>query len=345
MANKDESIDFVVVGGDTTTGMYTTKQACIAATQEALDPLLSCTKPVFVLMGNHDDNSYHTLAGSNPEPHLSKDRLISDYDWSVNIINRYSNNNGHTVVQDTERENTKYFYYDLADKKTRVICLDSVDYQAKYDENGNITETAVVNASATREDTKYASACSYKDYSADQVRWLAEDAMQAPDDWDYIFLSHMGIDADTNTGSVTMPYGQEVRKVISAYNNGSTYTASFTDIWGNPVEVSADFAGAAGKVLSHQFGHIHVEATVYSEDIDLYQFCTSSANVAQTSVQTAEAIAATAIINKKHDWRAYTRALGTDTEACFNVMSVSDKRIYRFTVGEGANEKVVYPSK
>ncbi len=345
MANKDDSIDFVVVGGDTTTGMYTTKEACIAATQKALDPLLDCTKPVFVLMGNHDDNSYHTLSSSNPEHYLYKDRLISDYDWSVNIIDRYSNNNGHTVVQDNERDNTKYFYYDLADKKTRVICLDSVDYQAKYDENGNITETAVVNESATREDAKYASACSYKDYSARQVRWLAEDAMQAPDDWDYIFLSHMGIDADTNSGSVTMPYGKEVRKVIAAYNSGETYTASFTDIWGEAVEVNADFAGASGKVLSHQFGHIHVETTVYSEDIDLYQFCTSSSNVGQTKIQTAEAIASSSIINKKHDWRAYTRALGTDTEACFSVMSVSDKRIYRWTVGEGANEKLVYPSK
>ncbi len=347
MANKDDSIDFVVVGGDTTTGMYTTKAAAIADTQEALDPLLGCTKPVFVLIGNHDDNSYHALSSSNTSGALSTELLITDYDWQNSIIDRYVNNNGHTVVQDDpeKRENSKYYYYDLADKKTRIICLDSIDYEAKYDENGNVTELAVTNASASKEYNKYATALTYKDYSADQLRWLAEDAMQAPDDWDYIFLSHMGIDSDTNTGSVTMPYGLEVRKVISAYNSGSTYTASFTDIWGNAVEVNSDFAGAAGKVLSHQFGHIHVEATLYSEDIDLYQFCTSSANVGQTKVQTAEAIASSSIINKKHDWRAYTRALDTDTEACFSVMSVSDKRIYRFTVGEGANEKVVYPGK
>ncbi|MBQ9769689.1 MAG: metallophosphoesterase, partial [Clostridia bacterium] len=70
MANENDDIDFIVIGGDTTTGMSDSKEACVTATQTALDPFLASTKPVFVLMGNHDDNSYHLLSGSNTNDEL-----------------------------------------------------------------------------------------------------------------------------------------------------------------------------------------------------------------------------------------------------------------------------------
>ena len=87
MANENDDIDFVVVGGDTTTGMYGSKEQCVTWTQAALDPLLECEKPVFVLMGNHDDNSYHVYAGDNL---LKPERVITDLDWQNNIIDRYT---------------------------------------------------------------------------------------------------------------------------------------------------------------------------------------------------------------------------------------------------------------
>ena len=42
------------------------------------------------------------------------------------------------VTQDDpeKRANSKYYYYDLENKKTRIIALDAIDYEAKYDENG-----------------------------------------------------------------------------------------------------------------------------------------------------------------------------------------------------------------
>jgi predicted MPP superfamily phosphohydrolase len=124
LANADDSIDFVVVGGDVTTGMYATKEKAIAATNAALAPLKSCTKPVLVITGNHDDNSYHVYSGDKV---YIPERILSDMDWTTQVL---SVNCPETIVHDKNYENSKYYYYDLPTKKTRVICLNAIDYRA-----------------------------------------------------------------------------------------------------------------------------------------------------------------------------------------------------------------------
>ena len=124
-------------------------------------------------------------------------------------------------------------------------------------------------------------------YSADQMRWLAEDALNT--DKNVIFVSHMGIDKETNCYNTNIRFGAELRSIISAYQKGESYTATLKDYWGNSVPVSADFS-SHGRILSYQFGHMHIEASLYSEDIDLWQISTSSANVDQANVQTEEAL-------------------------------------------------------
>jgi len=354
MANENDDIDFVVVGGDSTTGMYGSKADCVKWTQAGLDPLLKCTKPVFVLMGNHDDNSYHVYSGDNL---LKPERVITDLDWQNNIIDRYTNRNGITVVQDdpAKRENSKYYYYDIPGKNTRVIALDALDYEAKYDENGNVITTdtngdgcfdgmPVKNATGATGGAKYYNGCSYWGYSADQIRWLAEDALgDLPADYDVIFVSHMGIDKTTNAYGSKIWFGENIREIIKTFNEGGSYTASLTDIWGNPVSVNADFSAKSGDLLSWQFGHQHVELSLYESDVDLWQICTPSASVAQSGTQTYDKLATSSINRKDLPWRVYTRKLGDKTEACFNAMSVSSDRVYRFAVGQGNNEKLVYP--
>ncbi len=351
MANENDNIDFVVVGGDTTTGMFDSKEEAVESTQTALNPLLNCEKPVFVLMGNHDDNSYHLKADSD----IREERIISDLDWQNNIINPFLYDKGIEVVQDSERENSKYFYYDLEGKKTRVIALDAIDYEAKYDEDGNILGDTdgdgfidglpVKNIDGATDAAKHYAGTSYWGYSADQIRWLAEDALgDLPADYDVIFVSHMGMDMTTNTYNTKVWFGEEVRDIIKAFNAGETYTADLIGVWGDEVSVNADFAGKNGDILSWQFGHQHIELTLYEADVDLFQFCTPSANVGQTGTQTYEALASGSVNRKDLPWRVYTRELDASTEACFNAMSVSSERIYRFTVGQGNNEKLVYPN-
>lgn len=357
MANENDDIDFVVIGGDTTTGMYSSKETAIKWTQAALDPFLECQKPVFVLMGNHDDNSYHLLDGSNKDKELYEERIITDLDWQNYIINRYTNKGNIKVVQDdpAKRANSKYFYYDLEGKKTRVICLDALDYEAKYDENGFVLGDLdgdglldgmpVKDKNGANDNAKYYHGCNYWGYSADQIRWLAEDALgNLPADYDVIFLSHMGMDEVTNSYWTKVWFGKNVREIIKAFNAGGTYTISLTDNWGNAVSVNADFSDVNGEIIVWQFGHQHIEMSLYESDVALWQISTSTPNVSNVSQKTLEQLASSSVNYKNLPWRVYTRKLGDKTEANFNAMSVSSERIYRFTVGEGANEKLIFPN-
>lgn len=319
-ANENDNIDFVVIGGDITTGMFTTKQACIDAMHTVLKPFENCEKPVFVLMGNHDDNSYALDINGTFDLSL----VLSDKDWNSQIIDKYVNNN-ITVVQDKDYNDSKYYYYDLESKKTRIIALDALDYRATYDENGTVTNLPLQNANAATDYLKYYCGRTYWGYSEKQIKWLAETALGTlPEGYDVVFLSHMGIDDPTNAFGSKVHYGTELRKVIEAFNNGKTYG-------------SVRFNTKSGKIISYQFGHQHIELSNYESDLNLWQVCTSTASVVQRLTDSN-------VNDHSLPWRYFERSNNTATEAAFNVMSVSRKRIYRFAVGQGMTEKLIYPN-
>lgn len=324
IANTTDCIDFIVIGGDATSGMYSTKADALKYTAEILSPLKDCKKPVFVLTGNHDDNSYLSF---HMEGFL-EDQIVSDKDWSDNIIKVFCPEN---VVKDSKHKDSKYYYYDLEGKKTRVICLDAIDYRAKYDKNGVIKELPVKDASKTDEEEKYWSGCSYWGYSEGQIRWLVNEAMTAPDDWDYVFMSHMGIDVQTQTNYYEPHYGTVLRNVISAFQNRKNFSYE---------GMSANYTDVTGKVLSYNFGHTHRELTRYSKDIDLWQINTATAQVG-TGV---EVVGPPKVTNdsKGNDWVSYDRKYGTDNEACFDIISVTDTVIFKYAFGAGTDEILKY---
>ena len=219
-----------------------------------------------------------------------------------------------------------------------MICLDAIDYRAPFDENGNITEMVPADFEnntyfgTSTTSRQYKSGASYWDYSAEQLRWLTEQAL-TKEDYNYVFVSHMGIDSETNSGGETTNagYRDKLRNVIEAYQNKTTYADG---------DHTADFTGFSGRILSYNFGHIHVELTHYSADIDLWQISTSSATIPGT--QSLTELASSSINNRSLDWNPYYRALGTDSEACFDVVSVTPDAIYKFTVGLGNDEKLPY---
>ncbi len=318
LANTIDSIDFICIGGDTTTGMYETKTDALKYTTEILEPLKKSKKPVFVLMGNHDDNSYHRFTYDVYYP----DRIISDKDWNDNILKAFCPSE---VKHDSKYSNSKYFYYDLKGKKTRIICLDAVDYRAKFDSKGNITELPVKDASATTHVSKYWSGCSWWGYSDDQLNWLITEAMTAGNDWNYVFLSHMGIDSQTNSYNYSVIGGSSLRKIISAYQNKSSCRIGTAKV---------DFSKTKGQILAYQFGHQHIELTLKSNDIDLWQICTATAGAGQTA---STPISDTSITDKTLGWKLADRVLGTESESCIDVMSADRTKIYKWNIGGGSS--------
>ena len=81
--NNTDEIDFVAIGGDTIQGTQN-KTTSLGYFKKAFTPFLSCNKPVVIVPGNHDDNSYayntKTFDGS---------WLITDKDWNDKIIDIY----------------------------------------------------------------------------------------------------------------------------------------------------------------------------------------------------------------------------------------------------------------
>ncbi len=310
--NRTDAIDFVAIGGDTIQGTQK-KSTSLGYFKKAFTPFLDCNKPVVIVPGNHDDNSYaydtKTFNGS---------QVITDKEWNDNIIQMYVNRetaNGDVidvaVSQDEAVENSKYFYLDLEDKKTRIICLDSIDYEQTYDENGQLTvdENGNVGLAVRNENAavtnyqRYYMATTWWGYGARQMEWLAEEALQAGDDWDYIFISHMGIDEDTNfnEGAEITHYGKNLREIIAAYQFKTDYV-------NEELGINVDFAGTEGRILSYMYGHTHRQDDLYSEDVDLWQINSSTAQY---------------------------------RDGYFDIMTVNENIINRYNIGRGVDESFV----
>lgn len=305
LANSDKSIDFIAVGGDIVNG-YETDQSpeyqaaldenseltirdfVIDQMQAVLDPLTKSEKPVFILFGNHDDN--HAYSYMTDETHY--DWVIGDTVWNNEILGNYSKG----IVKDTAYANSKYYYYDLENKKTRVICMDIFDHRRPEDENGYVTGEGVYGGYV---------------YTPEQLSWLVNEALTAEEGWDYIFLSHMGIDHNTTS---SLANDDVMRDILKAYQTKGTYTAALTaKTTGETVEIKARYTAVSenDRIIAYQFGHNHEEKLTYSEELYLWQICSGKwSNPA---------------------WPLY------------DVMSASDEVVYKFNVGYGTDARLIYP--
>ena len=129
IANENDNIDFVVVGGDITNGTNE-KATTMEWTKTILSPLLDCQKPVFVLVGNHDDNSYGQLSSFNIS------RVVNDKNWNDNVIDTFVNRtlDDGTVIEvvrgiksdGTVDKYSKHYYYDIEKNGKIWYCFSSV---------------------------------------------------------------------------------------------------------------------------------------------------------------------------------------------------------------------------
>ncbi len=325
MANEMDEIDFVALGGDLTNGGYGTSEAWITALEGYLAEINNCTKPVFVLVGNHDDNAYGTVNDSVTHEAFS-DRIISPDEWQATIIDQFVNRtlDDGTVIQvsqnvdpyDNSKVNSKYYYYDLENKNTRVICLNASDYEYAYDENGDFT---LVNNTSTSKNVRSNTYNGYNfwGYSKYQMKWLAEDALGTlPDDYDVIVLSHMAITADRE--GQTYVNGTVLRDIMAAYQNKTAYAH---DSFG----ISADFSADTGRIMAYQHGHEHVVYDKYNADCDVWQFSSANPNPHGSLATVMNENVASSDIMSVTKAYAYKQALGKgDTAMYINSFPVKE---------------------
>lgn len=120
-------------------------------------------------------------------------------------------------------ENKPYYYIDFPEKKVRCICL-----MSSFRENGEC----------------------YYGYYPEQAKWLAEDALRAPDGWGIFLFTHIYPD-DTSKYSGQKDNGKEFIRFLWAFHNKQRndcplFPADFTD------------AGTA-KLIAMFIGHEHCD--------------------------------------------------------------------------------------
>ena len=255
IAKNNDSIDFICVGGDIINGYET----CDGAREKAagqitrqLDALVKSGKKVFVLMGNHDDGTFHRIFypwGGD----IHKEIAFSDKYWNDKFLAPYIPEN---CVHDSTYNLSKYYYYDLEKngKSIRIVCLDNFDVRMPFDEEGNVTEWIKANV--------------HYGYSAAQLKWLATEALPPEYEGEAMILCHMGV-TSTDNGWET-PRGDKLYALLSAYQNKT----AFAD---DELGVSIDYKDSKGKILNYHFGHIHRNKIYYGEELKLWQISTDTA--------------------------------------------------------------------
>ena len=301
IANTNEDIDLVVLGGDTVQGYWDDKRECFEAYREILAVLKESKKPVLILNGNHDDNAY---AAWNPN---FSQKIISDLDWQREILSPHATKDR---VHDENDPNSKYYYYDFKKngKVIRIFCLDATDYKTDYDENGVVTRLDFVgdcDENTPDGSHKYKTGISWWGYSAEEIRWFAKKLAEESFD-DVVIFSHMGIDNQSNVRDV--PLGRELRAIFRSYKNKTSYKNE---------ELGIDVAyKGSGKVLIYNYGHIHREALLFLEDIGFWQIASATARADQADPNA-------------------DREAGSENEPCFDIMSVGEREIKKYNIGGG----------
>ena len=179
---------------------------------------------------------------------------------------------------------------------------------------------------------RYRSAAAFHGYSDRQLQWLVEEALTAEEGWDYVFTSHQGIDENTNA-SYSIYNGTELRAIISAFQNGTSYT-------NETLNITADYSDNTAKILSYQFGHTHKELVLYEDDVKLWQINTESSNydeVGDTRTLSDK------VHNLNLNWVLNLHERSSESEANFDVMSVCRDFVYKQSIGIGITEKLYNP--
>ena len=199
-------IDFTAVLGDIAYGAYGDTCEAHMANLLTAAGILSAASPDLRLDGNHDSNIYVPEISLTPE-HLHR------------YTCRF--NNPRVTMPDTDRG---YFHYDLADKKLRVICLNSADLK-------DISPSDPRNG---------------HHISAQQLSWLVSVLdMTGMEDWSMILLAHHPIHW---AGAM-----ENVLTLLDAYVAGAG-----AEVTADGQTVSCDFSGKNGAKLIGTFhGHTH----------------------------------------------------------------------------------------
>lgn len=306
-ANKSPvPLDAVINGGDAFAPYGNTKESAKAIINKFFAELKNCGTPTIFAKGNHDTNDY-----ANPPTNA-----FNDNDWGEMWLDYAEEKYG--IVRQTKSNGNKstWHYYDIADKKIRVIAIDVQDTdKTATDGNGHVLHYGGVSWYISQE----------------QMTWLVNTALNFDDKedkgWGVIVVTHQSHNYSTTLTPKFDSAIFEFLKVCVAFNKQTTYTSNFTfpsNSFFN-LSINADFtryASSSNKphIICWLIGHEHTDQYENVEGINLIWLANGSAN------------------NWSSDDRL-ARVIGTATQNCFDVLNIDTvkRKIRCFRFGAGVN--------
>lgn len=286
-------IDFACMLGDITFGSKTTTEALLKSQIAEINGWLDEAYkgiPQFRTVGNHDTGEYSTLVGA---------------EYLFSAIGKYCEG---ATYGSTEYG---YCYRDFADKKLRVICLNTCEGETIGGESASYV-------------------C-----SPAQRLWFAQtlhDVGSKSDaaSWSVLVLAHYPLD-----------YGgtYPMSNIVKAYVEGGNTTENGTAVNFNGHNAAKFVANVHGHNHCFQFGKLHSVANGQGTEFDAWRMCTPNACFYRNNsgVTTIYGISF-------GDPAPYDKTAGTgkDTSFNINVLNPSEQAIYSFCYGAGIDRTIGY---
>lgn len=230
IANNSD-VDFICVGGDLYNGRCAGdngKQTALSYIRSVSEILAKSEKPVFILHGNHDDNSFSAQIDGN---------LLYDADYVISKDEWYSVTMQYFAQYASDYQEG-YFYYDIPGKNVRVVCLNMSD-----------ADDTVVNGQQNEIGMYF---YGYKDK---QIDWLLNKAMSR-ENCRYLFMSHDAFDYPEGYSAVSNR--DTLRNILSAAYRHKNYDDG---------KFKKDFSAWTGSAELYNCGHLHIERTYVGDDV------------------------------------------------------------------------------
>lgn len=240
----DDKVDAIILGGDNTNSFSKSLAYIKKQIEQVNDKLYDTGKSdKFSLLGNHDDGSMRSKLLNRA---LKPEDIVLKRDF-IDLMRANNSNYGEIRMPDNLA-----FYKDYPRKKIRVIGLNALDIP-----------DSLTNADGT---IKYNRQHKFA-YSETQLKWLAEEALKVPEDYQTVVFSHIQTAPAPVTGEITdrtdVRYNYDLlQQLLWAFQAGTSVVLNSeqTDFRAN---FNADFTTQGKRTLVGFInGHTHWEGIV-----------------------------------------------------------------------------------
>lgn len=246
-------VDYVVLDGDTHDGTSANKNVAQANYSEAISTIGLSNCPYFLTWGNHDNNNW----GDNRTNSINK--VVKNYGATTPLTALHGNlrqvlsnremyemtTRPSTIFGIVENPDDKmgYYYYDVPDKKNRVIILNPQDVPLLLDDDGYAKYIGI----------------SVSGYRQAQINWFYQTLKNTPADMTVSIFQHFPF--GKRYGNLSYyPYNYEmIDGIIDSFVTGGTYNRSYNSNPDFAASISCDFEGRKGTLAFLAHGHMHVD--------------------------------------------------------------------------------------